>query len=625
MKKLLTILLLFCAVSSIAQLPITQNLGSDSTLIRIGNNSKGALRGSLIPSTYTDTTQANAGRIDDYPFAIIATSGDGNTWQRNYLATGWVLIGGGSDPSGLFFKVGGNLFPVTVPSRNIGTLAPYGGAIGLMTNSVVHAIVPDAGFTLANDTTAAKVFTWNPTSKEWGYANWNNGGATPTPKYINILLSGQSNAWGASGPTSLDTAANSRVLIWNHAQATPGWVTARINQRPFRTSTYNSVDGGSANPSLAGSTNHTFYYAKKLAEENPNDTIRIIMAIGDGASITDWFSYFTWTKGKYLDSITTRVIASGVPKIDKFIWDQGESNTYQNTGIYFRSFDSIKAVLRGYSWFERNTPITVVGMPRVYMGASITAVGIDTLLQWMDRGDDQFVSYTTTDSLALSNAFNHFDSTGYRTIGMQRLPTAFYTVPHRYSELYQGYLDTLPSGVNYGYTSGTITNNAGLWSLAGSSYGVDTVSVMSGNGVYEVDLPNGSGIYFVGLDSTATPTSYHDGSLYNWPFGWFYNAGSVYAFDGNTSSASYAVSVDTSNIDAIRLIRVQDTVKMQARFKDFYFTIYTYIKKTGVRLYPKVSAYTGSSVVAYPKSTYVATGGSSSSGANTSLPNLHLP
>jgi len=167
--------------------PIQQNLGSDSTLIRIGSNSKGAIRGSLIPSTYTDTTQANAGRIDDYPFAIIATSGDGNVWQRNYLATGWVLIGGGSDPSGLFFKVGGNLFPVTVPSRNIGTLSPYGGAIGLMTNSVVHAIVPDAGFTLANDTTAAKVFTWNPTSKEWGYANWNNGGgggATPTLQQV---------------------------------------------------------------------------------------------------------------------------------------------------------------------------------------------------------------------------------------------------------------------------------------------------------------------------------------------------------------------------------------------------------------------------------------------------------
>jgi len=61
---------------------------------------------------------------------------------------------------------------------------------------------------------------------------------------------------------------------------------------------------------------------------------------------------------------------------------------------------------------------------------------------------------------------------------------------------------------------------------------------------------------------------------------------------------------------------------MQARFKDIYFTIYTYIKKTDVSLYPKVSAYTGSSVVAYPKSTYVATGGSSSSGANTSLSNL---
>jgi len=219
MKKLLTILLLFCAVSSIAQLPITQNLGSDSTLIRIGNNSKGALRGSLIPSTYTDTTQANAGRIDDYPFAIIATSGDGNTWQRNYLATGWVLIGGGSDPSGLFFKVGGNLFPVTVPSRNIGTLAPYGGAIGLMTNSVVHAIVPDAGFTLANDTTAAKVFTWNPTSKEWGYANWNNGGGA-TPTLQQVLTAGStltvSNSIDAGGFNfnlrQVDTLSNAATI-----------------------------------------------------------------------------------------------------------------------------------------------------------------------------------------------------------------------------------------------------------------------------------------------------------------------------------------------------------------------------------------------------------------------------
>lgn len=147
MKKLLYlfVLLLFNFTLK-AQFPLQQNIGNDSTLIRIGQTSKGAIRGSLIPSTYTDTTQANAGRIDDYPFAIIGTSSDGNVWQRNYLATGWNLLGGGVSPSGNFWATSGNLFPVLpTPYPKIGTLAPWGGDLGIITNSVARLVFSENG------------------------------------------------------------------------------------------------------------------------------------------------------------------------------------------------------------------------------------------------------------------------------------------------------------------------------------------------------------------------------------------------------------------------------------------------------------------------------------------------
>jgi hypothetical protein len=49
--------------------------------------------------------------------------------------------------------VGGNLFPVTTPTRDIGTLAPYGGAVGFMTNGIVRLILPDAGLSYLSAST----------------------------------------------------------------------------------------------------------------------------------------------------------------------------------------------------------------------------------------------------------------------------------------------------------------------------------------------------------------------------------------------------------------------------------------------------------------------------------------
>jgi len=60
MKKIFAlVLLLVLGKMSYAQYPITQTLGSDSTIVI----SKGALQSRLINVTYTDTTAANLQRI----------------------------------------------------------------------------------------------------------------------------------------------------------------------------------------------------------------------------------------------------------------------------------------------------------------------------------------------------------------------------------------------------------------------------------------------------------------------------------------------------------------------------------------------------------------------------------
>ena len=90
MKKLIFVILFcFLYVFGFSQsYPLTQNIGSDSTLVY----SKGALKSRLINITYTDTTSANAERISQYPGALLFTTFDNNFWIRNSTATKWLSI-----------------------------------------------------------------------------------------------------------------------------------------------------------------------------------------------------------------------------------------------------------------------------------------------------------------------------------------------------------------------------------------------------------------------------------------------------------------------------------------------------------------------------------------------------
>jgi len=87
MKKILLIVFVtILAKFGYAQYPVQQYLGSDSSLV----NPRGALKSRLVIYGFTDTTQANTQRINQYAGALIYTTGTDKVWYRNSTATGWI-------------------------------------------------------------------------------------------------------------------------------------------------------------------------------------------------------------------------------------------------------------------------------------------------------------------------------------------------------------------------------------------------------------------------------------------------------------------------------------------------------------------------------------------------------
>ncbi len=99
MKTLILFLIVLCtsffAKGQGTGYPITQNLGSGTTLVRVPPN--GGFQASLINRTFTDTTAANLTPIDFYPGAMIFTSSDNAIWYRNSTATEWIKFASSSN------------------------------------------------------------------------------------------------------------------------------------------------------------------------------------------------------------------------------------------------------------------------------------------------------------------------------------------------------------------------------------------------------------------------------------------------------------------------------------------------------------------------------------------------
>lgn len=303
------------------------------------------------------------------------------------------------------------------------------------TPGIIYKVVGgDSASLFPNDTFRLK-YTWRGISFKgalpyyWDGTQYRSFGSGPTDT-VYLFVSGQSNAWGTTRATPYDTAADPRVEIWDAPEAVPYWKTFRINQKPMRSPGYNYLDGSSSRPDLEGSVNAVFYLAKKIATQE-NKHVRVVMAIGDGQSISQWFN--GTSRGRFMDTILQNGNNSGIPRVDAFFWDQGESDNAMSEETYMSAFDSIKATLRRQSWFPQTTPIIVTGLPKAYFGANTGFIAKDSTLQKFNFDNDPWTGYAQTDSLRLGiyDAI-HFNDTSMKKLGEEIYWQTWHSLPDHY-------------------------------------------------------------------------------------------------------------------------------------------------------------------------------------------------
>lgn len=313
MKKLFILLsFLIPALAGFSQgYNVIQNLGNSNTLVQVPAN--GGFRAMLINGTFVDTAAANGSnyKIKYYPFAQIATTSDSSIWFRSANANMWIKFGtSGGGAGGGSWMVGGNLFPVTAtPSRNIGTLAPYGGAIGLMTNSVTQMIIPDAGINRQSGG-AYKYLLIDTVTRETGYGD--GGGGSSSLRF------------GVSGEDVIATASRS------------------FNQNGYDF-TYTGDGNIKINGGVSGST------AKFQIGQNKITQFAPTLSVGT-VPVNSIHSFF------YFDDTLTVANNSSVPlqgfQLNRYV-TQGENNVavqFKNgasLGLVFRTKDTITLVPQG--------------------------------------------------------------------------------------------------------------------------------------------------------------------------------------------------------------------------------------------------------------------------------------
>lgn len=236
-----------------------------------------------------------------------------------------------------------------------------------------------------------------------GVISATGGGSTDTTY---VLISGQSNAWGASAPFQGDTTGNDNVQAWNGAS----WVRATINQIPFRCAANNPTF-----PVYSGSNNFGLHFAKYL-QSDKGGIVRLVLVPFDGNSISQWIP----SGSTNFTAITNAISSAGVEKIDYFLWHQGESDNGQTGAYYNLKFDTLKIQLRAQSWFPANTPIIVGGL---LVGGAQSAQA--AALAKYDYGTDPFVAYATSAGLTNNGIDNlHFGGSSLVELGLRYYASA---------------------------------------------------------------------------------------------------------------------------------------------------------------------------------------------------------
>lgn len=223
---------------------------------------------------------------------------------------------------------------------------------------------------------------------------------------VYVLISGQSNAWGASAPFQGDTTGSSKVQAWNGS----AWTRATINQPPFRCSANNPTY-----PAYNGSNNFGLHFCKNV-QKRTGAIVRMILVPYDGDPIRNWIP----SSSTNFSAITSAISASATAKIDYFLWHQGEADNSQTGGYYDLKFDTLKQQLRAQSWFPKTTPIVVGGL---LPGGSQSAQ-TPTLARY-DYGTDPYVAYATSAGLSSNGIDNlHFSGASLVEMGLRYYTSA---------------------------------------------------------------------------------------------------------------------------------------------------------------------------------------------------------
>jgi len=215
MKRIfISLICLLVAFVCRAQFPITQNLGSSSTLVQVPAN--GGLRAGLINRVFADTTAANLSNLDFYDGAQIKTLTPINAvWWRDSTNTRWVQILPAGGSSGTLAWVMGGNNPVVSDGSGNAILGPQtNNGIAFMSNNTQRVILPASGLTfnqVVGDTTLNKPMTYNTSTKNWGYGYWYGGGSGATPTWQQTLTAG-------STLTTDNAVTSDQDFIWTSDQ-----------------------------------------------------------------------------------------------------------------------------------------------------------------------------------------------------------------------------------------------------------------------------------------------------------------------------------------------------------------------------------------------------------------------
>lgn len=211
MKKIVHIVCLLLSVGAFAQQPQTQQLGNDSTLIRLGPTFNGILKGGIVLQSFQDTTVANATHIDFYNGALIWVNADTSIYTRFKGSSSqyWVKVTSASmGPGGGAWQVGGNYFSVVPVNAWIGTNST--DHFQIATDAIVRLKVPSNGI-LRSSGSANKYLMMDTVTKLMYYGD--GGGSSSTA--ISALTA-------ATASNTIDNGAFLQEWQWNTLAGTSG-------------------------------------------------------------------------------------------------------------------------------------------------------------------------------------------------------------------------------------------------------------------------------------------------------------------------------------------------------------------------------------------------------------------